>query len=148
MDEVTLNYRDADPKRDFPFIIDSWGGSYQQGSNGRHLSHDEFGSFHKPIREKILIHPDVKVKICYPNEDVWLIIGWIVYQVLTQNMAIHYVYVKNAFRFYGIGRGLLSKINSPSDRLVFITHRTFKAAKIMDAHPDEFHNYTFTPHLV
>ncbi len=137
-------------KDDIPFIQNSWGNSYYKGAlYCDFMSPKEFHFHHRPIRERFFEKPTAAVIVCVATNDTNLIIGWAAVEkpLKTNAMILHYVYVKEAFKKEGISTELLSMSLGKVD-LVFLTHVTERAAKIMNRRSHKFTNFWFTPHLI
>lgn len=132
---------------DLAFLHDSWGSSYYDGSRAKKsLTPEEFHRFHRPIRERFFESPDAAVIVCSPDEDGWLIIGWIAVQRLPSGIILQYLYVKSAFKTQGIADQLIKRAIPTAP--VFYTHITDRASKIMSKKQDQFSQWRYIPHLV
>ncbi len=128
--------------------MDSWGSSYYQGSSAHQVMPPSlFHSFHRPLREKLLEKPNMKIQVYCNPDDPWHIVGWIAFESLPDCFILHYVYVKDTFRLHGIGRQLLSKVVPASNRVV-MTHLTYSASKIMGTHYHYFQRFKYVPHAL
>lgn len=146
MSDAGLSFRSYNDG-DIPFIHDSWGSSYMDGRKDHKLiSSDDFHSFHRPIREKFFKTPTATCIVCSPDDDPWLILGWIAVQQMTTGLILHYIYVKNAFKNQGIAKQLIKR-SLPSSP-VFYTHLTDRASKILAQKHGDYCAYKYVPHLV
>lgn len=142
----SLTFRPYRPE-DVPFLHDSWGTSYFDGSFAKKsLTPDEFHRFHRPIRERFFASPDSAVIVCSPDDDGWLIIGWIAVQRLPSGIIVQYLYVKSAFKKQGIAEQLIKRaVPCPH---VFYTHLTDRASRIISKKQEQFRQWRHLPHLV
>lgn len=138
---------------DIPFIQSSWGTSYHDGVNGHKLiTPEEFHSYHRPIREKILNKPNIAVIVCASKDDNDLIIGYSIVEKPKEShgVLLHYLYVKQAFKGQQIATELLAK--SISEKPVLYTHSTIAAGRIIYKYKlkgkEEFERFLFCPHLI
>jgi GNAT superfamily N-acetyltransferase len=143
--EAELSYRGATPE-DLPFIQSSWGSSYYAGTHAvKILTPDEFHFCHRPLRERFFEQPNTQIIVCTPDDDRWLILGWIATELIPSASIIHYVYVKSAFKGQGIARELIKRTVKSSP--VIYTHLTERAAKIISRKPDKYNTWKYVPHL-
>lgn len=136
-------------KEDLNFVQSSWGYSFYKGTGyAEFVSPEEFHSYHRPIRERILKRKNIAIIVCCSTEDPTLIIGWILVEEpkKTNCLILHYVYVKHLFNQNKIARELTEKIIK--DRIVLFTHLTEKAARIMTKNQHKYQNYYYIPPLV
>lgn len=132
---------------DFAFLHSSWAESYYAGSQAKQtLSPEEFHSFHRPIRERFFQKPTATVIVCSPEDDPWLITGWIGVEVIPSAIIIQYLYVKDAFKRRGIATDLIKR--AVPSRPVIFTHLTERAARILAKNQQLFHDFRHIPHLV
>lgn len=143
--EAELSYRAATAE-DIPFIQSSWGSSYYAGTQAvKLLTPNEFHFCHRPLRERFIEQTNKQIIVCTPDDDRWLILGWIAVEVIPSASVIHYVYVKSAFKGQGIARELIRRTVKSSP--VIFTHLTERAAKIMARKPGTYGQFKFIPHL-
>ncbi len=136
-------------QEDLNFIQSSWGHSYYSGAGYKQfLAPEEFHYHHRPIREKILKSPNVAIIVCAAEFDPETILGWICVEQprKTNAMILHYIYVKAAFKHEGIAKELIKRAINRD--LVFMTHMTEKAARIIRKRPATYENYYMIPHLI
>lgn len=88
-------------------------------------------NYHK-ILENILNRPGVEVKVACYAEDPDIILGYSV----TQNDVLHWVYVKHAWRKFGIAKKLVP------ENIEFVTHLTNVGKSLL---PEKM---TFDPFLI
>lgn len=143
--EAALSFRSATAE-DVPFIHSSWGSSYYAGSNAvKYLTPDEFHFCHRQLRERFFDQPNKQLIVCTPDDDPWLILGWIAVETISSASVIHYIYVKSAFKSQGIARELVKRTIHKTP--VVFTHVTERATKIMCRKPERFYDWKFIPHL-
>lgn len=142
----TIVFRGYSPE-DVPFLHSSWAESYLSGvSAHRGISPDVFHSFHRPIRERFFSKPNATCIICSPDDDPWLIMGWIAVEALPTGLILHYLYVKDAFKRQGIATALIKRALPLSP--VYYTHLTERAARIMARKQERLAAFKYVPHLV
>ncbi len=134
---------------DLNFVSNSWGSSYYKGANyHKHFSPDEFHAHHRPIRDRFFKNDCGAIIVCCSKEDPNIIIGWIAVEKPknASGLILHYLYVKQAFKGWGIARELIGAA-LPS-RPVMVTHLTERADRIMYAKSKEFEEFYLTPHII
>ncbi len=133
---------------DLNFVANSWGSSYYKGAlYQRHLSPEEFHKHHRPIRDKFFANPNGAIIICASRSDENIIIGWAaVEKPEAAGLILHYVYVKQAFKGWGIANELIER--ALPERPILYTHLTERADKIMYSNGDgRFKDFYYSPHL-
>lgn len=85
-------------------IYATWLRSYQASSlMAKLVPRDIFFAEHHKVIDRILNHPNTQIRLAVLPSDPSVILGWAVRQHLT----LHYIYVKPAFRRYGIASALI-----------------------------------------
>lgn len=126
------NYTIRTPNSDdIPFIYASWLNSYRYDSDiGKNCKNSVFYSEYREIIDGILKDKETRVLIICHNSDENVIYGFLVGNEST----LHYCYVKEAFRRFGLGSALLKEFlnnENPSQPLV-ITHKTSLIKPILE----------------
>lgn len=135
-------------KGDLNFVSNSWGSSYYKGASyQKHLTPDEFHKHHRPIRDKFFANPSGAIIVCASKSDENIIIGWAAVEKPEANaLILHYVYVKQAFKGWGIANELVER--ALPERPVLFTHLTERAERIMYSSPNnKFQDFYYCPHL-
>lgn len=117
--------RPADPD-DVQFVVGTWIEGYRHGSPWAHrLTDAVFFQHHQPVIASILERAFVIVAC--DAADPRVIYGDVVYEPITpEGPALHWVYVKKAFRRLGVARALLASTGLPFDLAgVNVTHPTY-----------------------
>jgi len=138
-------YRESD----IPFIQNSWGSSYYKGADYvEYLSPREFNEKHRPIRESILNRPNIAIIVACSPQDEDLILGWVIVEkpLKVKGLILHYVYVKEAFKYERIARTLLIKALPESP--ILVTHMTDRARKIIRKKREFFKEYVYAPETI
>lgn len=139
-------------EEDLNFIQSSWGSSYYSGHNGNQLlAPEEFHSYHRPIREKILAKPNVAIIVCCGLEDKDQILGYsIIEKPESPCLILHYIYMKQVYKGEKLGWQLL-RMSCPQ-RPVLYTHSTVTAGKIINKLKsrgrEDLERFLFVPHLI
>ena len=117
MDEIQM--RDFQRITDEAFVIDSWMRSFYTNSPFTiYLPRKEFQVKHLPIINRLIGKSTIRLAVEGMSPDI--IVGYIVYEP----EVMHYVYVKEAFRGFGIGRRLIAQCDFPScPRVTHLTER-------------------------
>lgn len=120
---------------DIPFIYSTWLNSYRTGSGlGLSSGKRPYYLTYNCILDQILARAETWVAVSL--EDASVIYAYLVHEANT----LHYVYVKEGFRGFGIARALFESAGLPPDAR--ITHRTKMAEPILRAHPALTFNIT------
>ena len=95
-------------KEDISFVYSTWLKSYKHGSPlTKYTKRELFFEVHQRILDELLSKS--KVIIACKDDDEDLIFGYIVFEP----HIMHYVYVKEPFRNYGIGKRLIQEVKTP-----------------------------------
>ncbi len=121
MEEIVV--RDLIPSDDSAFVIDSWLRSYYGHSFfTQEIPKAVFFRAHSEIIKKFLIRGTVKLAV--KREDPDIILGYIAFE----DKKLHYIYIKENFRGFGLCRKLLLE-NGFFDGTI-ITHLTLRTKKL------------------
>lgn len=125
-----------DPKdSDISFIYATWLNSYHYDSWTKTIQKSIFFDNYKLVIDEILIN--AKIKIACLQNDYDIILGYLVYD---EPNIIHYCFVKNDFRQFGVANSLMVE-SKKHQGLLTITHRTKSVADLLRAK----NNFTFNP---
>lgn len=120
-DEVEIAIRAA-IKGDEPLIYSSWLKSYRANSAfSKRIRTDIFFSNHHQVIEAILSRPTTRMLVATVADDPDTILGWFVFDLA--GPVLHYVYVKEPFRHWGIATSLVTASGLDLSSAVF-THLT------------------------
>lgn len=108
---------------DISFIYATWLNSYHYDSWTKSIAKSVFFDNYKRIIDELLLNSQVKVACVPADQDI--ILGYMV----SEPDFIHYAFVKEAFRGFGIAKSLLIDSGFSPDDMIVITHRT---KKLMD----------------
>lgn len=139
-------------EKDLNFIQHSWAQSYYTGGNGNTILYpDIFHSYHRPIREKILLKPNIAIIVCCGSDDEDQILGYsIVEKPDSPCLILHYIYMKQLYKSEKLGSQLL-KLSCP-EKPVLYTHLTIAAQNIINKYKkrgrEDLNRFWFTPHLI
>lgn len=105
---------------DHNLILSTWLRSYKYGSNwGQSMAAEEYYPWHELIIKGILERPGTYVYCAVDPEATDVVWGYSVYEQQGPNQVLHYVYVKKAFRGFGICKLLTQQ------PFTHYTHKTF-----------------------
>lgn len=131
------------------FIRHSWMIGFFRGFSSfcEHIPEDIYRKFHPKIIQGILERDTTRVLVAFPKDQHDVIAGYIVYEVPN---IVHWIYVKVAFRGFGVGKELFEKSGMPKN--FTYTHRTsnmnwihgFKAQGEWNA--GKYPNATYNPY--
>lgn len=109
---------------DVAFIFSTWlRGLYYGNSWFKEIPKDIFMESYHRVVEQILARPDVQGRVCCLKEDQDTILGYAVLE--PKRSAIHWLYVKDAWRRFGIAKALVPA----SGTWVVATHLTDETKK-------------------
>ena len=113
------------------FVYHSWIGSYRE--NAPVPGTVPRATVCKRIRERIdtLLKRGAELKIACDPDDTNIILGWI----CAEPPALHYIYVKEAYRQQGIALTLLNSVGLASARVIPCTHWTPFAEQVAAKRP-------------
>lgn len=124
------NIREASPN-DVEFIYATWLNSYHYDSWTKHTQKSIFFNNYKKVIDHILL--DAKTLVACDINDTNVIYGYLVYD---ENL--HYLYVKESFREFGIAKSLVAK--AFKDQSFQCTHKTRKSVPILRKKPNIIYN--------
>lgn len=94
---------------DFSYILVSWARHFKFSSIfARKISPAIYFSNHHKVIKKILNRKTTHVLIAHLPDDPDVIIGYLVYEGVESRPTIHMIYVKRAFRKFGVATELLN----------------------------------------
>lgn len=112
---------------DIPFIYSTWLKSFKQDSStGTSMRKTVFMKDYVKVIDAILQDPNTTVFVACKLDEPNIILG---YMVFGPNRVFHYIFVKEAFRLFGIARTLFK--SNQVDGESFCTHQTRTAAQII-----------------
>lgn len=120
-------------KEDHAFLFSSWLRSYKQSRFAHRIKNDIYFMWHHILIERLLSRPSVSVHVAHMKGDADIIFGFLVSETMNQEPRIlHYVYVKDDFRGFGLARELFNaaKLRAP----VYFSHWTYLADPIVEKH--------------
>lgn len=128
-----MNWNLREPKKnDISFIYSTWLKSYHYDSWTKNIAKSIFFDHYKLIIDEILLTAQIKVACSKDDEDI--ILGYLVFE----DQILHYCFVKDAFRGYGIATNLVkSSLNSNTYE---ISHRTHSLLNIIRDRKDFIYN--------
>lgn len=108
---------------DLNMLLSDWLKSYRRSEFARDMTNAVYFRGHEPLVKSALSRSQV---ICAVNpEDPWHVFGWICFEPSSLPV-LHYLYVKEPFRNYGIGAALLLHLGSET---FAFTHKTESFAR-------------------
>ncbi len=116
------NIREANPN-DIPFIYATWLKSYHYDSWTKSIAKSIYFDNYKLVIDRLLEASQVLIA-CHPTDEN-VILGYLV----AEPEIIHYCFVKEAFRRFGIAKDLVRASEAPETAI--ISHRTQMALPIL-----------------
>jgi hypothetical protein len=126
---------------DFPFILNSWLKSYRNSSMCKDIPNGVYYKLHGERVKEILFDPSTLVLMMVNSQDVEQIMGYVICN--SKAPVLHYIYVKQAFRQYGLGGFLVKAAQAQFPNLA--THCTHIARKW--APKAKAFNLVFNPYI-
>lgn len=141
--DPSLPIRFRNPKAsDRALILNAWLKSYRKAFAAEGISNTIYYAEHHEVARSILERGCVVVACDDTNPDV--IIGFIAAEVVDEALVIHYLYVKNSFRGFGIGKLLYETVRAQENpEIVYCTHMTDQVAK-----PAKRREVIYNPYLL
>lgn len=125
--DIDLVFRDF-KEEDMPFIFSTWLKSYKNESSfAQRIRNDTFFSWHHLIIENILKKPTTSITIAHVKDDPDVILG---YMIGERPATIHYAFVKEPFRGFGVATQLFERTKISIDNCEF-THWTYPMDSII-----------------
>lgn len=96
---------------DLNFILSSWLKSYRQSSQfAKHIPSRLYFEWHQKVIKRILERQTTRVRVAYTPEAPEVILGYFVAEEQGDIWVAHYLYVKKAFRRFGIAKELFNNV--------------------------------------
>jgi len=111
---------------DTSFIFATWINNYRRLWDKKHVRSRIYFKYEKERIQDILENAQTTI-ICNPEDDAH-IFGWATYSILPELTVIHYAFMKEQYRNFGLMRALLTSL--PGDKVV--THLTPKVNESID----------------
>lgn len=105
---------------DMPFIFNSWLKSYKANSACKLVPDVLYFKSHTKIIN-FLLSKSIVLIACFP-EDPTEIIGYVVYQIVSDIVVIHWIYVKDKHRYKYNATDIIKQICKPEDKLIICTY--------------------------
>lgn len=137
---ISWSFRDAN-EGDMAFIYNSWLESFYDNSPLGDMPKSFFIKNYRNVIDNILITNDIKMEIACKTDEPHVIFGYCIADEYSAPPALHYVYVKELMRNFGVAASLLSRIKTfqPGEK-IFCTHRTEIGKKILKKYSDIIYN--------
>jgi GNAT superfamily N-acetyltransferase len=113
---------------DIPFIFNSWLQSYRHSIHVKNIANTVYFGEHHKVLERIMKRSEAIIA-CDPTDQTQ-IFGYIVYEIITGVLVVHYAYVKLPYRKLGIMKQLLEKAGRKVNHHFVYTHETHTAHKL------------------
>jgi len=124
-------------ENDINFILSTWLRNYKFSSYfAKPIKNATFYAWHEQVIKRILSRPTTRANVCCSTDDDNLILGYSITEQQGDIPVIHYVYVKKAFRQFGIAKALLDGNPGKAE----FTHMTFEYDWIKEKYPELEYN--------
>lgn len=131
-------------KDDTAFVFQSWLKDYRRNSPfAKHIRSSDFFLYHHKILERIFERETSQTLIACDPETPKVIWGHITIERIPGLDLIHYIYVKDSFRGYGIGKKLFDSTNINANKIIY-THETYWLKNIIE----KYKKARYIPYLI
>lgn len=113
---------------DVPFIFNAWLSSYRKSYFAKDMHNTIYYSEQHKIIENLL--RTCETWVACSDIDPTQIFGFICSEFIDKQFVLHYAYVKQGFRFLGIGTMLLKQTQHDISKAGFYSHHTQAAHKL------------------
>lgn len=110
---------------DVPFIFNSWLKCYRHSNNTRGCENPVYFAQHHILLEGLCKRSTILIA-CNEN-DISQIYGYVCSEMVEGVLVVHFIYVKEMFRKFGVANILAAAIGFEREAPVFYTHRTFSS---------------------
>lgn len=129
---------------DMPFIYANWLNHYKNYSSfAKRIRKDLFMQWHHKVVKLIVERSTCDVYVAYPKGDPEVLLGYLVTEQWPDGPVVHFIFVKEAFRRFGIARSMIKHSEIPTDKITF-THWTYD----MDALTKRYPEYVYNPYKI
>lgn len=131
MSEIQLAIRTPN-SRDIEFITNSWLQSFRDGYFVGSVPNRVYFNQHHKILEKLL--PRSICIVACNADDPDHIYGWVCAEVVDQHLILHYIYVKDSLRRFGIAKRMIQKLLKDlpvAQNRIVTTHQTQKSKTLI-----------------
>jgi hypothetical protein len=119
--QAPIHIRPLDPARDEGFVFNAWLRSYRRSPIVERMPNQVYyPEFHEQI-EQILARDSVSVLMATTPEDDDRLVGFLVTERLGELVVMHYAYVKQYLRRFGVWRQLAAAAGLNIDEPYFYT---------------------------
>lgn len=108
---------------DVPFIFNSWLRCYRHSQNTRGAENPVYFAQHHKVLEGLC--KQAEIIVACNSEDISQIYGYVCHEKVDDVPVMHFIYVKEIYRKFGVSNLLLETLNISKDTPFFYTHRTF-----------------------
>ena len=124
---------------DRSLILNSWLKSFRNSHETRNVPKEIYYVAQEKVVEDTI--DSVQVLVAHHLEDVDHVLGYIVFENDEPNAAIiHYVFVKQPYRKFGIARSLWEQATKDASEC-FHTHTTYTGNTILEKHKSTYNPY-------
>lgn len=110
---------------DVPFLFNSWLRCYRHSHNTRGCENPVFFAQQHKLLEGLCKR--ASITIACNQADIAQIYGYICHEQIEGVLVVHFVYVKEIYRKFGVAGILAQSAGFDKDAPVFYTHRTYSA---------------------
>lgn len=110
---------------DVPFIFNSWLKCYRHSNNTRGCENPVYFAQHHILLEGLCKR--ARIMIACNENDIAQIYGYVCSETVEDVLVIHFLYVKEMYRKFGVAAILAADAGFKREAPVFYTHRTFSS---------------------
>lgn len=126
---------------DISFIFSSWLKSYRNSLHVKNISNTVYYGEHHKVLERIMKRSEAIIA-CDPK-DQSQIFGYMVYEIITGVLVVHYAYVKQSFRKLGIMNKMLEHAGRKKDTPFVYSHETHTGSKLSIKYKAFYNPYVY-----
>jgi GNAT superfamily N-acetyltransferase len=116
---------------DVPLVYATWLNNYRHGSKqASRMEHHAYFAHQRSVIDRLMLRDDTRFTCAADPDEPRRVYGWISYTTAGDVPVVHYLYVKNLYRRFGIARAL-ARSASIVDEAVY-THLTAAGKALAD----------------
>lgn len=144
---ISVMYRPPTPE-DLNFITNSWLKSNRSSTFAYYIDREDYYRIHENL-VKIILERSLATIICDP-EDHSHVYGYAVYELNNDVLVLHYLYIKYAYRNFGLAKSCLKAVYPKfGEKDIFLTHidKVFKNNSCFIKNRDKYKLH-YNPYLM
>lgn len=118
-------------EKDWAFILQSWTRTYARSMDPGPLAPRALADAVHASVSRLLTRPGVEVAVATNPANAFFIFGYVVFERRADGPVLHWVYVKDLYRGYGIGSDLVTYARGDLPGPLRLTYRTPAASRLV-----------------